>query len=102
MIGWVYQFFSQKTKNFQSRNGFSSGFAVASDDLSVVVDFFEFHRHLSRHTAFLHGDAVDHVCCGHGLFAVRNDDELGVLKKLIEHAYEASDIGFIEWSIDFI
>lgn len=65
-----------------AESGLLGGFVFASDDISTVVDFLEFDRDLAGNTAFLHGDAIDHVCSGHRLFAVRYDDELGAIEEL--------------------
>src|SRR5882757_769218 len=62
----------------------------------------EADRNQLRDTRFLHGHTVQHGRDAHGLLAVRDQHELGLDAHLLDQVCEASDVSFVERSVDFV
>src|SRR5512146_2222789 len=78
------------------------GAMLRSCALRLMVPAAELYAHNLRHTALLHGDAVDHVGGLHHALGVRNEQELRLLAQRVQQVGEAAHVGFVECCVDFV
>src|SRR4029077_7727564 len=62
----------------------------------------QLHSHQSAHAALFHCYSVKNVGFGNGAFGLRDDDELALFYKTLQHADKAVDVAFVHCRIDFI
>ena len=62
----------------------------------------QLHSHQPAHAALFHCYSVENVGFGNGAFVVRDDDELALFYKTLQHADKTVDVAFVHCRIDFI
>ena len=71
-------------------------------DVAVFADVLEADADSLGNAGLLHGDAVESVGGGHGLFGVGDNHELCPLEKFVKDINEATNVCFVQWTVDFV
>ena len=68
----------------------------------VVGPILEANRDPPRDARFLHSDAVQHVGAGHRPLRVRDENELRLIEKILQHRGEAADVRLVQSRIHLV